>query len=162
MQIRRWPTSEVQTVKAFHVPLAFCAVFLALTFGPAALAAQSSATSATAGTSGTAKPARTEPAEKKARPLPFQGKIKTIDKAAGTFAIGERTFIVTAESKVMKRDKTAASLATLAAGEHVTGSYRKAADGRLLVNTLYIGPKEEAAETSPAKTTPKKDNGKPR
>jgi hypothetical protein len=160
MQILRWPTSKVQIMKTFRVPLALFAVFLALTFGPAVFAAQPGATSATTGTAGAAKPARTEPAQKKARPLPFQGKIKTIDKAAGTFAIGERTFIVTAESKVMKRDKSAASLATLAAGEHVTGSYRKAEDGRLLVNTLYIGPKEEAAETSPTKATPKKDTGK--
>jgi len=147
-------------MNTIRVPSALFAVLLALTFGSAAFAAQPGATSATSGTPGAGKPASAEPAQKKARPLPFQGKIKTIEKAAGTFVIGERTFIVTGESKVMKRDKSAASLATVAVGEHVTGSYRKAEDGRLLVNTLYIGPKEEAAETSPTKATPKKDTGK--
>lgn len=162
MQILRLLISKVRSMKALHIPVALFVACFALALGPAASAAQPGSSSATPGSSGTGKASKDEPTPKKARPLPFQGKIKTLDKAGGTFAIGERTFIVTAESKVMKRDKTSASLAALTVGEQVTGSYRKAEDGRLLINTLYIGPKENAETTMPPKTAPKKDSGKPK
>jgi azurin len=142
--------------------MAWMLACLALAVAQSAFAAQPDSTAATPNGAASARASKAEPTQKKARPLPFQGKIKTLDKAGGKFTIGERTFVVTSESKVMKRDKTMASLAAVAVGEHVTGSYRKTDDGRLLVNTLYIGPKKENDVSLPTTSTRKENTANPR
>lgn len=74
------------------------------------------------------------------RPLPFRGTIKTVNKAAKSFTIGERAFLVVEASKLNKQKK-ALEFGDLAAGDWVTGTYRKATNGTLVVNTLYHGGK---------------------
>ena len=147
-------------MKTFRVALALLVIGFSFALCAAVSAAQPTPDQTKTVGATTKSTNKAEPSQKKARALPFQGKIKALNKAAGTISIGERTFLVTAESKILKRDKTPASLAAVAVGEHVTGSYRKAEDGRLFVNTLYIGPKEGAETTSPPKTSPKKETGK--
>jgi hypothetical protein len=86
--------------------------------------------------------------EKKARPIPFYGKIKSIDPVARTLTVGSRVFVITPETRLMKRDKTPTTLAAGVAGLDVTGSYRKGEDGRLLANSIYFGPKTEAEKAA--------------
>ena len=86
--------------------------------------------------------------ESKARPLPFRGKIASVDKQAKSLKVGERTFHVTTESKLMKAGK-AATLDDATVGEEVGGSYRESADKKLEIVSLRIGAKPDAA--------PKKD-----
>lgn len=100
---------------------------------------------------------RVTQAQSKARPIPYYGKVAAVDAAKGTFTVGKRTFQTTAETRIQLRNKAPATLAAATVGMDVSGSYRKAEDGRLLVNTLYIGPKTEAtaAGTTPPPTAPK-------
>jgi hypothetical protein len=99
--------------------------------------------------------AQTEPpvAEKKKErtTLPFHGKLKAVDTAAKTIAIGEHTYQITADTKIFKGDK-AATLADAVVGENVGGSYKKAEGGKLDVLTVHFGPKPEGvADAKPKK-----------
>lgn len=85
-------------------------------------------------------PAAKAHAAKKHRGLPFHGKIAKLDSAAMTFTVGQRTFVVTSATKIIKDGKPAA-FSDLTAGEKVGGSYKKADDGKLEVATLRIGEK---------------------
>jgi hypothetical protein len=88
-----------------------------------------------------------KPADKKeapARALPFRGKIAAVDKQAKTVKVGERTFQITAESKISKAGK-AATLDDATVGEEVGGAYRETADKKLNVVSLRIGPRPDAA-----------------
>ncbi len=95
-----------------------------------------------------------KPAEKKEqqanRPLPFRGKIASVDKQAKTIKVGERTFQITAESKITKTGKPA-TLDDATVGEEVGGSYKEGADKKLNVISLRVGPRPEA----PKKQDPK-------
>jgi hypothetical protein len=157
MQTRPLLLSKITIMKTLRVINSLLFIGLSLAACPVALAAQSGpgAVPPAGSTNGTATKA--ESTQKKARPLPFQGKIKAVDKAGGTFTIGERTFLVNTKSKIMNRDKTPASPSAVVVGEQVSGSYLKQEDGRLVVNTLYIWPKE-TTEKPPVKPTetPKK------
>lgn len=78
-----------------------------------------------------------------------------MDTAGGTFTIGERTFHVTKTSTLTKQKKSL-SLKDIAVGDWVTGSYRKATNGNLVVNTLYHGgkmPVSPAAGTNSTRST---------
>ncbi len=87
--------------------------------------------------------------QKKARPIPFQGKIKTIDHSAKTITVGERVFRITAETRLLNRStKTPVTLQAGVVGEAITGSYRKADDGKLIANSVYFGPKPETGSPS--------------
>jgi hypothetical protein len=95
-----------------------------------------------------------KPADKKeapARALPFRGKIAAVDKQAKTLKVGERTFQITADSKIAKAGK-AATLDDATVGEEVGGSYRESADKKLNVVSLRIGPRPDAP--------PKKEDAK--
>ena len=88
-----------------------------------------------------------KPADKKeapARAIPFRGKIAAVDKQAKTIKIGERTFHITADSKIAKPGKPA-TLDDATVGEDVGGQYREGADKKLNVVSLRIGPRPEAA-----------------
>ncbi|HLA95331.1 MAG TPA: hypothetical protein VK612_06400 [Pyrinomonadaceae bacterium] len=83
--------------------------------------------------------------EKKApRALPFNGKIAAVDKEAKTVKVGERTFHVTPDTRIMKNAKPA-TLADATVGEVVGGSYRESDDKKLNLVSLRIGPKPDAA-----------------
>lgn len=79
-----------------------------------------------------------EKKEKSARPLPFHGKIKAVDKKAKTVTVGSRTFNFTPDTKFLQ-----GSMDTAKVGEEVGGSYWKAADGTLTLNSIRIGPKKD-------------------
>ena len=81
--------------------------------------------------------------------MPFKGKIASVDKAAKTLTVGERTFQITADTKIMKGGKPA-TLDDAVAGEEVGGVAKKSADGKLTVQSLRLGPKPEA-EAKPEK-----------
>lgn len=83
-----------------------------------------------------------EPAEPNNRPLPFRGNLKSVDKAAGTLTIGNRTFEVIASTKFF-RGSQPAHLEDGVKGEWVTGSYRRAEGNKSVANTVYFGGKTE-------------------
>ena len=94
-----------------------------------------------------------KPADKKeapARASVFRGKIGAVDKQASTVKVGERTFLITAESKIMKAGKPA-TLDDATIGEDVGGQYREGADKKLNVVSLRIGPRPDAPAKEPAK-----------
>lgn len=94
-----------------------------------------------------------KPAEKKeapARALPFRGKIAAVDKEAKTIKVGERTFHITTDTKMAKAGKQA-TLEDATVGETVGGSYREAADKKLNLVSLRIGPRPDAPAKEPAK-----------
>lgn len=91
------------------------------------------------------KPAPTEKAEKKARQIPFHGKIGAVDKEAKSFKVGERTFHVTATTKIVKAGKPA-TFDDATVGEEVGGTYLSAEGGKLEVMSLRVGPKPGAEE----------------
>jgi hypothetical protein len=69
----------------------------------------------------------------------FSGKVTAVDAASSTFTIKARTFTTTPTTKITDSTGTAASLADVAVGAKVTGSYEKSADGTTMtVDTLKI------------------------
>ena len=80
-----------------------------------------------------------------------------MDAAGGTFTIGERTFLVTKTSTVTKQKKPL-TLKDFAVGDWVTGSYRKATNGTLVVNTLYHGGKMPVSTVAGTNTTKSASN----
>ena len=88
-----------------------------------------------------------KPAEKKAAPaaraVPFRGKIGAVDKQAKTVKVGERTFQITSDSRIIKAGKPA-TLDDATVGEEVGGAYREGEDKKLNVVTLRIGARPEA------------------
>ncbi|HMP82414.1 MAG TPA: DUF5666 domain-containing protein [Verrucomicrobiota bacterium] len=87
------------------------------------------------------KPAdSTESAKPKRDTFPFRGKVGAVDKEAKTFTVGERTFQVTADTKIMKAGK-AATLDDAVVGEEVGGAAKKTEDGKLIATSVRFGPK---------------------
>ena len=102
------------------------------------------------------KPAAGAPVEKAAKKqgvIPFRGKIAAVDKTAKTITVGERTFQVTSETKIMKKDKPA-TLSDAAVGEEIRGSYKKTDNGKLVAQRIWVGPRPEGTEDT------KKEGGK--
>jgi len=83
----------------------------------------------------------TPPAPKKARALPFNGKVGAVDKVAKTVTLEgkekARVFQITSESKIRK-DKKPATLDDVMVGDRVGGSQRESADGKMEVVTLNV------------------------
>jgi hypothetical protein len=84
------------------------------------------------------------------RALPFRGTVTAVDTNAMTVTVGKRTFEMTSTTKVSKNGKPA-ELSEGVAGEPITGSYRKTADGKLDAVSIYFGgpkksDKEKAAD----------------
>jgi hypothetical protein len=88
-----------------------------------------------------AAPAQTmQPKLKKLGTLPFRGNLTSVDTNAMTFVVGTRTFQVTSDTKITKDDKPAV-LADGAAGQPVSGSYKKNDEGKLDAVTVHFGGK---------------------
>jgi hypothetical protein len=85
--------------------------------------------------------------------LPFHGKLTAIDQSAMTVTVGERTFKITSETKIMK-DNVPATLADGVVGEMVGGAYKKNADGKLSATTIRFG-----VASGEKKSTTKKKSG---
>lgn len=77
--------------------------------------------------------------------MPFNGKLKEIDKDTGIVKIGNRTFKLTEDTKYLQGSVDEAKI-----GEKVGGSYWKADDGTLTVNSIRFGakPKKEKKNSS--------------
>jgi hypothetical protein len=71
----------------------------------------------------------------------FRGKIGAVDKAAKTLKVGERTFQITSETRIMKAGKPA-TLDDAVVGEEIGGTYKEA-DGKLNAVSLRLGPRPE-------------------
>jgi hypothetical protein len=99
-------------------------------------------------------------ADAPSRPLPFNGKVKEINKEAKTFTLQggtERTFHIVNETKVTKAGKEA-KLEDAVVGEVVGGSYRKLPDGKLQAVSVRFGAKvEEASKSKRKKEAPSVD-----
>ena len=89
------------------------------------------------------KPAAPTKSEK-AKPgyIPFHGKIDSIDKAAKSIKVGERTFVVLPTTKINKAGKPA-TLEDAKTGDEVGGAYHETAAGKLELMSLRLGPKPE-------------------
>jgi len=87
------------------------------------------------------KDAPTEGKKGKREGLPARGKLTAVDKTAKTVKVGERTFHVTAETRIEKTGKPA-TLDDAVVGENV-GIYYKDEGGKLMALTLRFGPPPE-------------------
>jgi len=101
-----------------------------------------------------------EGASKPNKTVPFHGKLAS--KTDSSITVGSRTFEITADTKIMK-DERGATLADVAVGDQVRGSYMKSND-KLVTKSLYIGPKpkptgQEKKERKDAKKSKKEDGG---
>lgn len=99
----------------------------------------------------TKKPAAAKVAKEGKQRVPFHGKIAAVDATAKTLKVGERTFQVTSATKILKAGKPAV-FDDATAGEVVGGTYVKAADGKLELQSLRIGPKPDAGVKAPRKS----------
>jgi hypothetical protein len=81
----------------------------------------------------------------------FNGKLSAVDTNAMTLTVGERTFEITSETKITK-DGQPATLSDGMAGEKVSGSYKKDADGKLTATSIHFGEKKKKKETNPDST----------
>ena len=99
---------------------------------------------------GTAPPAAAQPAKKKQTAGPFHGRLKAVDPAARTITMGTRTFHVTPDTK-MTKDGKPATLKDAVVGEMVSGYFKTAENGNLVLSTLRFGPKPVGEEPSKKK-----------
>jgi hypothetical protein len=72
--------------------------------------------------------------------LPFHGTVTAVDANAMTLTVGKRAFTITSETKITKDGKSAV-LADGAAGESVSGAYKKNAAGALDATTIHFTSK---------------------
>lgn len=86
---------------------------------------------------------------KQAKGMPFNGKIKAVDKTNKTITINREksnTFYITSQTKIVKAGKPA-TFDDAVVGEQVGGQAREK-DGKLQAVSLRIGPKPEAEGTA--------------
>ncbi len=122
---------------------AACFAACALCISPVSAAEKESpAPEASASPEATAKPAR---------PIPYRGKIESVDESARTFTVGKHTIKVTDETKITKND-AAAAMSDIVADEQVRGSYWKKEDGSLEAKSVKLGAKTAGKAKSGAKT----------
>ena len=93
------------------------------------------------------------------RAIPFHGKLAS--KTDTSITVGERTFQVTSETKIMKDGKPA-TLADGEVGKEVAGQYREQ-DGKLVAKMIRFGakpggdqPQKTGTEKKTDKLTPEK------
>jgi len=99
--------------------------------------------------------------ESSGKPVPYRGKVSSVDASAKTFSIKgrekERVFNITDSTKIT-REGTAADLAAIAAGEEVRGQAAKNGDKWDAVSVM-IGAKP-ASEKKEAKASAKAEDAK--
>src|SRR5439155_5885709 len=104
--------------------------------------------SPTPGASAATSPAASgSPMEKSNRPIPYHGKVASVDATAKTFTVGTRTIKVTDQTKITKQG-AAATMADIVVDEEVRGSYWKKEDGSLEAKTVKLGPKSESEKST--------------
>ncbi|HLX94925.1 MAG TPA: hypothetical protein VKU37_04200 [Verrucomicrobiae bacterium] len=72
--------------------------------------------------------------------IPFHGKLNAVDASAKTLTVGNRTFQVTADTKIFSNGEPAA-LSDGVVGEPVRGAYKKTEAGLLEAVTVHFGAK---------------------
>ncbi|MBI3853759.1 MAG: hypothetical protein HY298_26250 [Verrucomicrobia bacterium] len=87
--------------------------------------------------------------EKRQGVIPFTGKLTAVDKTAKTIKVGERTFQITSETKIIKAGKPA-TLEDAVVGDAVGGAFRKTDDGKMAAISVRLGAKPEG-EAGPRK-----------
>jgi hypothetical protein len=108
-------------------------VAAALTLNPTISRAQDASTNAPAAS----------PKKHSTSILPFQGKVTAVDAAAETLTAGKYKLTVVSTTKILNSTNNApATLSDITVGEMITGSYKKAADGKTLnAYSIHIGTK---------------------
>ena len=141
--------------------LALATLVIALPFGVQAKEPAAPATTAAPAATPAAKAAAKVVTDK---PLPYAGVVDVVDKAKQTFTFrekaGERTFVVTAETKIQNTvTKQPAKFDDIALNAYVTGSYFKKGDV-LEAHSVHLGKtapvmgeKKAAKPAPPAATT---------
>jgi len=74
--------------------------------------------------------------------VPFHGKLKAVDASAQTLTVGNRTFQITADTKIFSKGAPA-TLSDGVVGEPVRGAYQKTEAGLLEAVTVHFGAKVE-------------------
>lgn len=92
----------------------------------------------------TANPQASASPGAKAKPLPYRGKVASVDASAKTFTVGKRTIKVTDQTAITKQG-AAATMADITVGEKVSGSYWKKNDGSLEAKNIKVDAKMEVA-----------------
>ena len=141
--------------------LALATLVIALPFGIQAKEPAPAPTTAAPAATPAAKPAAKVVTDK---PLPYAGVVDVVDKATQTFTFkekaGERTFVVTAETKIQNTvTKQPAKFDDIALNAYVTGSYFKKGEA-LEAHSVHLGKtapvageKKAAKPAAPAATT---------
>ncbi len=93
-----------------------------------------------ANTSAPSSDQTTTPKPKKHGVIPFHGKLSAVDTNAMTLTVGNRTFQVTADTKIFKNDEPAI-LSDGVVGEPVRGVYKKTEAGKLEAVKVEFGAK---------------------
>ena len=119
--------------------IATCLAACALCVSPVFAKGKKSPTPEASASPAASAPTTTKPA----RPIPYHGKVVSVDATAKTFTGGKRTIKVTDETKITK-DDAAATMAEIVADEQVRGSYWKKEDGTLEAKTVKLGAKKAA------------------
>jgi hypothetical protein len=96
---------------------------------PAAAAAPAASTATVAPAPAPAPATVPAAATTKAKKGSFSGSVTAVDATASTFSIKSRTFTVDSSSKITDATGAASSLAGVAVGTKVRGTYEKSADG---------------------------------
>jgi hypothetical protein len=97
---------------------------------------------------------------KKQKAYPFRGKLSALDTKAKSITLHgkekSRTFYLTDKTKIEKNGKPA-TLEDAVVGEDVAGSTLPDENGKLMLNSLRLGPKP-AVEKKPAKPKKSKES----
>jgi hypothetical protein len=137
---RQTPTKKENMKTKSSLVIGTCIATLVLC-APASAPAK---TKAAASPAPTASPAESAAAmAKKPRPIPYHGKVASVDAGAKTFSLAgkesTRMIKITDQSTITKQG-VAAAMADIVADEEVRGSYWKKEDGSLEARTVKLGP----------------------
>ena len=83
--------------------------------------------------------------------IPFRGKLGAVDTKAMTLTVGNRTFQVTAATKILNNGEPA-TLSDGVVGEPVRGAYKKTEAGKLEAVTVHFGAKNADKPTKESST----------
>jgi len=89
------------------------------------------------------------PKSQKRSIIPFHGKLDAVNTNAMTLTVGNRTFQVTADTKIFK-DGSPATLSEGMVGEPVRGIYKKTESGKLDALSVHFGAKDAGKQKKPS------------
>lgn len=72
----------------------------------------------------------------------FSGKISKVNAGNQTIVVDGKTYHLDSSTSIVSRDGSSGSMANLKANQHVTGTYKKDANGQMDVTSLHIGDKK--------------------